>query len=78
MKMTGRVIIDIAFQLKSKRLQCYDRWKKFFRSTSKKCFKNMITFGKITGQSDDNSTERLLHYPYFEKYYKLIAIDLSK
>ena len=38
----------------------------------------MITFGKITGQSDDNSTERLLHYPYFEKYYKLIAIDLSK
>ena len=28
--------------------------------------------------SDDYTTECLLVYPYFKKYYKLIAIDLSK
>ena len=31
-----------------------------------------------TGQCDDCTTGCLLDYPYFEKYYKLIAIDLSK
>ena len=31
-----------------------------------------------TGQKDDYSTGCLLDYPYFKKYYKLIAIDLSK
>ena len=33
----------------------------------------------ITGQNDDSKTSCLLLYPYFkEKYYMLIAIDLSK
>ena len=31
-----------------------------------------------TGQGDDYTTGCLLDYPYFKKYYKLIAIDLSK
>ena len=31
-----------------------------------------------TGQSDDYTTGCLLDYPYFKKYYKLIAIDLRK
>ena len=31
-----------------------------------------------TGQGDDYATGCLLHYPYFQKYYKVIAIDLSK
>ena len=31
-----------------------------------------------TGQGDDYTTECLLDYPYFKKYYLLIAIDLSK
>ena len=31
-----------------------------------------------TGQSDDYTTGCLLDYPYFKKYCKLIAIDLSK
>ena len=31
-----------------------------------------------TGQGDDYATGCLLDYPYFKKYYKLIAIDLSK
>ena len=35
--------------------------------------------GKITtGQGDDYATGCLLDYAYFKKYYKLIAIDLSK
>ena len=32
----------------------------------------------VTGHSDDNTTGCLLDYPYFKKYYKLIAIGLSK
>ena len=31
-----------------------------------------------TGQSDDYATGFSLDYPYFKKYYKLIAMDLSK
>ena len=31
-----------------------------------------------TGQGDDYTTGCLQDYPYFEKYYKLIAIDLKK
>ena len=31
-----------------------------------------------TGQGDDYTTGCLLDYRYFKKYYKLIAIDLSK
>ena len=31
-----------------------------------------------TGQGDDHLIGCLLDYPYFEKYYKLIAIDLSR
>ena len=31
-----------------------------------------------TGQGEDYTTGCLLDYPYFKKYYKLIAIDLSK
>ena len=31
-----------------------------------------------TGQGDDYTTGYLLNYPYSKKYYKLIAIDLSK
>ena len=31
-----------------------------------------------TGQGDDYRTSCLLFYPYFDKYYKIIAIHLSK
>ena len=31
-----------------------------------------------TGQGDNYTRGCLLDYPYFKKYYKLIAIDLSK
>ena len=43
---------------------------------------NLITYDKIrkisTGQGDDYTTGCLLDYDYFEKYYKMIAIDFSK
>ena len=31
-----------------------------------------------TGRGDDYTTGCLPDYPYFEKYYKLISVDLSK
>ena len=31
-----------------------------------------------TGEGDDYTTGCLLHYNYFNKNYKMIAIDLSK
>ena len=40
----------------------------------------MITLQRLvaTAQGDDCTTAYLLDYPYFKKYYKLIATDLSK
>ena len=32
----------------------------------------------VTGQGDDYTTGCFLDYPYFKKYFKLIAIDLNK
>ena len=41
-----------------------------------------VTYDNIrkiaTGQGDDYTTGCLLHYIYFKKYYKMIAINLSK
>ena len=43
---------------------------------------DLITYDSIqkiaTNQGDDHMTGCLLHYNYFKKYYKMIAIDLSK
>ena len=41
-----------------------------------------VTYGNIRktaiGQGDDYTSVCLLDYTYFKKYYKMIAIDLSK
>ena len=41
-----------------------------------------VTYENITkitiGQGDDYTTDCLLDYTYFKKYYKIIAADLSK
>ena len=43
---------------------------------------NLITYNNIQkiaiGQGDDYTTGCLLDYNYFNNYYKVIAIDLSK
>ena len=43
---------------------------------------NLRTYDNIrniaVSQGDDYTTGCLLDYPYFKKYYKIIAIDLSK
>ena len=43
---------------------------------------NLRTYNNIhkieTGQGDDYTTNSLLDYNYFNKYYKIIVIDLSK
>ena len=53
--------------------------KNFFNQPIKN---DKITYENIrkiaTGQGDDYTTGCLLDYVYFKKYYKMIAIDLSK
>ena len=54
-------------------------WRNFFDQPIKSDLKSYDKIRKIaTGQGDDYTTGCLLDYPYFKKYYKLIAIDLSK
>ena len=57
----------------NKRLWCYDRWKKFLWL---KTYDNIRQIATSSG--DDYTIGCLLDYPHFKKYYKLIAIDLSK
>ena len=40
-----------------------------------KTYENIIKI--TTGQGDDYTTGCLQDYPYFKKYYKTIALDLS-
>ena len=66
-------------ECRNKRLQRYDWWKKLSDEPVKQ---NKATYENIrkiaTGQGDDYTTGCLLDYTYFKKYYKMIAIDLSK
>ena len=51
----------------------------FFDQPNKNDLKTCDNIRKITtGQGDDYTTGCLLDYTYFKKYYKLIAINLSK
>ena len=51
----------------------------FFHQSVNNDLKPYDNIRKIaTGQGYDCKTECLLDYPYFKKYYKLIAIDLKK
>ena len=53
--------------------------KNFFNQLVKN---DKVTYENIrkisTRQGDDYTTGCLLDYTYFEKYYKMIAVDLSK
>ena len=51
----------------------------FFDQPVKNNLKTYDNIRKITtSQRDDYTTGRVLDYNYFNKYYKIIAIDLSK
>ena len=51
----------------------------FFDQPIKNDLKTFDNIRKIaTGHADDYINRCLLDYPYFKKYYKLIATDLSK
>ena len=53
--------------------------KTFFDKTINNMIKTYENIRKITiGQGDDYTTGCLLDYTYFKKYYKMIAVDLSK
>ena len=45
-------------------------------TNDKKTYENVRKFA--TDQRDDYTTGCLLDYTYFKKYYKMIAVDLSK
>ena len=63
----------------NKRLQCYDWQKNVFDQPVKN---DKVTYEHIrkiaTGQGDDYTAGCLLDYIFFKKYYKMIAVDLSK
>ena len=53
--------------------------KKIFDHPINNIIKTHENITKITiGQGDDYTTGCLLEYTYFKKYYKMIAVDLSK
>ena len=53
--------------------------KNFFNHPINNMIKTYENIRKITtGQGDDYTTGCLLDYTYFKKYYKMIAVDLSK
>ena len=53
--------------------------KSFFDQPINNMIETYENIRKITiGQGDDYTTGCLLDYTYFKKYYKMIAIDLSK
>ena len=53
--------------------------KNFFDQPTKNDKVTYENIRKITiGQGDDYTTGCLLDYTYFKKYYKMIAVDLSK
>ena len=53
--------------------------KNFFDQSDKSDSRTYDNIRKMSiGQRDDYTTGCLLDYNYFKKYYKIIAIDLSK
>ena len=54
-------------------------WKNFFDQPINNMIKTYENIRKITiGEGDDYTTGCLLDYTYFQKYYKMIGIDLNK
>ena len=64
-------IKDILPNVRNKRLQCYDWWKK-----PKVTHENIRKIA--IGQGDDYITGCLLEYIYFKNYYKMIVVNLGK
>ena len=63
---------------RNKRLQSCNRWKKFFRSAGNLKTYDLRTYDDIRKIATDQGDDCLLHWNYFNKYYKTIAIGLSK
>ena len=73
-------LINIFFQkLKLKKYNVEIDSRNFYDQAINDSIKQYDEVRKIsTGQGDDYTTGSLLDFAYFEKNYKLIAIDLSK
>ena len=60
-------------------MQCYDWWKKIFDQAIKSSIRTYDKIRKFAAsEGDEYTSSYLLDYNYFNKNYKLIAIDLSK
>ena len=56
-----------------------NHWQNFFDQPEKSNVRIYVNIRKNgTGQEDDYRTSYLVDYKYFNKYYKIIAIDSSK
>ena len=81
-RLKGRVIVRRGYYLPRIEIKDYNAMingKKFFNQPVKidlKTYDNILK--TLIGQSEDYTTACLLEYNYFKKYYKIIAIDLSK
>ena len=77
--MVVNVTSYIIFQLEIKDYNVMIDGRNFFDQPFKNYLKTYHDIRKIAaGQVDDYTTGYLLDCPYFKKFYKLIAIDLSK
>ena len=78
-KVSSNFILEDEKIVKIKDYNVMSNGRNFFDQPIKSDLKRYDNIRKIgTGQGDDCTTGCLLDYPYFKKYYELIAIDLSK
>ena len=76
---TKQVKRDIYFNCRNKELQCCDWWTNLFDQPVKNDLRTYHNIRKTaTRQGHDYTIGSLVNYPYFEEYFKMIAIDLSK
>ena len=71
---------DISFQeVKTENYNIETDWRNFYDQPINDLIKQYDEVRKVsTGQGDDYTTGCLLDFAYFEKNYRLIAVDLSK
>ena len=78
-RTTNKLQTILSSDCRDKKLECYDWWEKLFDQLVRN---DLITYDSIQklakGQGDDCATGSFLDYNCFKKYYKMIAINLSK
>ena len=64
---------------RNKRLICYSRWRHSFDRSLRNDLKTYVNIKEIAAdEGDDFATGCVLDYRYFNGYYQLTAVDLTK